>query len=103
MINLLRTIASPEKQTAYQKNVPIANVANEIVCQWFDDFHPNSELFRQAFLEEEIKLLEQFTRVFDKQVDKLPDNLEALLASAEWEFIMSKARVTLEAAGWKEN
>ena len=88
---------------AYQRNVPIANVADELVCQWFDDFHPNSELFRQAFSEKEIVLLEKFTHDFDEQVDKLPNNLEALLASTEWKFVMHKARVMLEAAGWEAN
>jgi len=102
MIELLRTIASPEKQLAFQESVPAANVADELVCMWFDDFHPASDLFVEAFSGKEIAPMEWFTRVFDKYVSSLPDNLEDMLKSPEWELVMRQARLTLQANGWAE-
>ena len=100
MIRLLQTIASTQKQRTFQRGAPAANVAEELVCQWFDDFHPESELFRQAFTAREIAPLVWFHRVFDKRANSRPNSFDSLLNSGEWTEVVRQAQITLDANNW---
>lgn len=51
-------LASPSDQMKYEHNVPIADVPAELICGFVDDlYHPKSELFLNAFTEQELKSL----------------------------------------------
>ena len=96
-------IANPDRQIEFQRLVPMVSAAEEMVCMWFDDFHPTSELFSEAFSVNEIENMKIYTKTFEKYADTLPNSLEDLLKSSEWELVMKQAKITLHANGWEEN
>ncbi len=54
----IELLASPSGQLKYERYVPIADVPSELVCGFVDDlYHPNSEMFLNAFTEQELKSL----------------------------------------------
>ena len=105
LIDFLRTIASAESQLEYEKEVPIANVSDELICGWFDDlYHPNTSLFESAFNSQERRELDRFNYFFDKYVNSIPENqkLIDLQNSDEWKEIQSLASQTINKCGWDE-
>jgi hypothetical protein len=102
MIDLLKTIASPAMQKAYEQAVPVANISDELVCQWFDDFHPSSELFKSSFSENEIEELERFTEYFDARVGSIPNDggVDKLQTNKEWLEVQSLAKKVCIEKGW---
>jgi len=104
LIDLLRTIASVEKQFEYEKNAQI-DVPIELINGWFDDlYHPNTSLFESAFNSQERRELDRFNYFFDKYVDSIPDNqnLIYLQTSNEWKTIQLLASQTINKCGWDE-
>jgi hypothetical protein len=76
--DLLALRADLERQRAYERDVPIAQVPAELVCMWFDDlYHPEHAAFRRAFSPVETAVLEVYNRAYRSVVDEL----EPLLAS----------------------
>jgi hypothetical protein len=65
VIEVIECLASPADQMKYERDVPIADVPAELVCGFVDDvYHPKSELFLNAFTEQELKsLAELYGRV----------------------------------------
>ncbi len=58
VIEEIELLASPPEQMKYEREVPIANVPAELICGFADDlYHPKSELFLNAFTEQEQKSL----------------------------------------------
>ncbi len=103
VINVLQLIANVEEQDKYCRDVPIANVAAELICQWFDDFfHPESNSFKESFSDDEWKILMEFHHYYDGLVEKLPDNYEALREDFNWKQIVGKAAWALEMLGWRD-
>jgi hypothetical protein len=101
MQELLELIASKEQQLAYQTNVPIADVAAELLCMWFDDmFHPDTDLFQSSFSQKEIEQLSSFNKSYDILAKKLPGTLEEYHKNKEWSQIMEQAHKTLANIQW---
>jgi len=102
MIDLLKTISSPKMQMEYENNVPIANVPAELVCMWFDDFHPETELFKSSFSSNEIKELAKFTEFYDARVEEIPDDgsVSKLQTNREWIEVQSFANEIISKYGW---
>ena len=58
VIDHVELLSSLSEQLKYEKDVPIADVPGELICGFNDDlFHPKSEAFLNAFIEEEIRSL----------------------------------------------
>jgi len=58
VIEMIELLGSPSEQMKYERDVPIADVPAELICGFADDlYHPKSELFLNAFTEEELKSL----------------------------------------------
>ena len=101
VINTLQLIASPVQQKDYNDNVPIAQVAGELICQWFDDFfHPEDSDFRELFSIQEWQILMEFHNFYEERVDKLPDTYEAMRYSSVWTEVVGKANWALSRLGW---
>jgi len=103
LIDILSTIASAEKQLEYEKQVPIANVSDELICGWFDDlYHPNTTLFESAFNSQERRELDRFNYFFVNYVNSIPDNqkLIDLQTSDEWKKIQLLASQIINKCGW---
>jgi hypothetical protein len=50
----IELLAHASLQVRYEKNVPIANVPAELICGFCDDlYHPKSQVFLDAFNEDE--------------------------------------------------
>jgi hypothetical protein len=80
--------SSKRDQLHYQKNVPIANVSVELFEQWDDVYHPENSLFKQAFSESELTLLEDFENVIIRETSRvslynLPE-IEHFVHTLEW-------------------
>ncbi|NNC68035.1 MAG: hypothetical protein HKN83_08385 [Gammaproteobacteria bacterium] len=105
LIDLLRAIASIDKQLGYEKRAPIANVSDELICGWFDDlYRPNTKLFEAAFNSQERRELDRFNYFFEKCVESISNSskLIDLQTSDEWKQIRSLANDTITKCGWDE-
>lgn len=100
---LLGLLSDPEEQRAYARDVPIANVPAELVCQWFDDhYHATSMSFNRAFSADERRALADFNLTFESRRSQLPDtgDIQVLQSSDAWASAMSAAAHALAALGW---
>ena len=97
IIRLLRLVNSETEQRAYEKRAPYANVADELVCQWFDDlYHPEDENWRAIFLVPELKAMEEFSDAFKETIKwPSPECIEEWLANPRWRELMASAGKTL--------
>jgi hypothetical protein len=99
---LLETLASRELQEQYRNDVPIADVAAELVCGWFDDlYHPTAPEFAVCFNEAQLAALSTFHRTYQSEKGSLPKEggIEAYWGSPAWERIgaaAERARNALE-------
>ena len=58
IVDEVELLASPADQMKYERDVPIVDVPAELICGFVDDlYHPKSELFLNAFIEQELKSL----------------------------------------------
>ncbi len=102
-INALQLIASVEDQDEYNRTVPIANVADELVSQWFDDsFLKEFDWFKEFFSEEEWIVLSEFDRFYEQRLGKLPDNYSDLRENYFWKEIIGKANWALDMLNWRD-
>ena len=101
VVNTLQLIASVEEQDKYDRDVAIANVAHELVNQWFDDyFLIDYEWFKELFDENEWRILIEFHEFYNQLTDDLPDAYAQLKSDKSWKLIMEKANWALDALGW---
>ena len=101
IVGLVRTLASKDEQLAYEFNVPIANVPAELVCMWFDDlYHPDADLFLEAFTPAERERLARFHAFYEARVEQLPDTLAEMHQNAAWLEVMSEAQRVMDDLGW---
>lgn len=102
VIDLLTMLASPEKQLAYQQDVPIADVPAELVCSWFDDndFGPGS-VFESYFDPEEWRAIHTFNNYYASRFRQLPktSDVGVLLRSDIWQEIVGQAKLACSALG----
>nr|WP_321487158.1 hypothetical protein [uncultured Draconibacterium sp.] len=86
--------ASKESQLEYQRNVPIAQVSDELFCQWEDYYFPASDDFIQIFNPTELKLLSKFDETLNAIADITPKNLpliDEFIETGEWKTMNKKA------------
>lgn len=75
VIDLITLISSPTQQYNYEKNVPIANVPQELISMWFDvTYHPDCDEFNVAFTEQERHALNDFSQCFKSSLKCIPDS-----------------------------
>jgi hypothetical protein len=94
-IELLELIASYQAQKDYEKNVPVANVAAELVCMWFDDFYHLTPQFVTEFTERELHALADFNKFYDVRVEKISNSnkeLNELQQNKYWKEVSAKAK-----------
>ena len=99
-VEILELLADFDAQSAYERNVPIANVPVEFVCMWFDDmYHPEAVVHCEAFSASERRALAKFHDFYDRHVDLLPQNhgVAALHATPVWREIVDHAGAALRA------
>lgn len=96
---LLALLADPERQRAYERNVPIAHVPAELVCMWFDDLYQSDDAaFRRAFSAPELAALEEFDRAYRLVADELeplPATVKDLHAHPAWGRVSPAASAAL--------
>jgi hypothetical protein len=105
VVELLRTIASPEETMKYAEVVRGGDVGGELVCQWFDDLYllgerhagavsaETRERYKSLFDAGELEALERFHAFFSEHVDSLGKHYSAhtLLLDPVWKDIMGQA------------
>ena len=97
---LLELIGDLDEQIAYEQNVPIANVPQELVVMWFhDSYHPEWPTFIEAFSAHELAVLAEFNDFYDARVDSLPADagVADLQVTPQWAEISEKAATTHQA------
>jgi hypothetical protein len=100
VIELLKLLASEERQLAYERDVPHVDITAELRCMWFDDqYHPDDAFFISCFTADELASLADFHRFYDERSQCLPESqgtVRTWLASPVWREVMQKAERTLE-------
>lgn len=98
-IALVEFIASEKKQREFSSDVVYVNYADEFYEWWFEDWHPESSIFVEAFSHKEIEILDIFTENWKELDAELDENLsiDDLLANTAWAQIMEQATLTLGA------
>ncbi len=102
IVDQLKTIANSEEQLRYERNVPIANVPSELICQWYYFSRWPEDEYQSSFSTDERNAIASFHAFFEKRVDRLPQNdgVEGLQKSPKWQQIQERARATLLALGY---
>ena len=98
ILETLELLSALDQQMEYEKNVSIADVPAELVCIWFDDlYHPDTDLFRQSFTEEEAGILREFNNFYAARKNSLPHahDVNELHQSAVWIEIVDIAGLAL--------
>ena len=100
-IHLLQLLASREMQARYQEEVTV-DIADELICMWFDDFYGDDSRAQIAALltPEENKTIKQFHRYFEARLDELPRMYKKLQSSDAWRSVVQKADETLKTLDW---
>jgi hypothetical protein len=90
-------LSSETEQRGYEKRAPYLNVADELVCQWFDDlYQPQDDNWRAVFLPAELKALEEFSELFKETIEwQSPESIEEWLANPRWRELMTSAGKTV--------
>jgi hypothetical protein len=96
VIEVLKLLSSPERQLAYERNVPQISVTNELLSGWLDDTYlPESEKFRECFSVPELEAMAAFDAFFDEHSNSLPkarNGVSDWLADENWRQIMQGAK-----------
>ena len=93
LVGLVRTIASEDRQRAYELDV------TELVCMWFDDlYHPSAGMFIEAFAPPERDRLAKFHAFFDARANLLPKSPRG--DASAWLEVMGEAQRVLDDLGW---
>lgn len=99
LIEVIGTLSSGAEQLAYQEQVPIAYVPDELVCQFFDDsFHPKSPEFTGEFSNDELKAVCVFSGYLSIASDEVQGNrsppITDVLKLPRWREMMRFAAKT---------
>jgi hypothetical protein len=101
IVGLMRMLASKDEQLAYERDVPIADVPAELVCMWFDDlYHPDTDLFLEAFSPSERERLARFHVFYNARHKRLADTLAEMHQNGAWLEVMDEAQQVLDDLGW---
>jgi len=102
IIDLLALYASPKQQFEYEKEVPIANVPQELLSMWFD---PDNKDIKLAFNLKEHRSLSEFTGYFNERLKYIPqfDGVTGLQQNRQWLEIQKYAKSLLDINKWNTN
>jgi hypothetical protein len=78
--------------------VHFEDYASEFYSWWFDDFHPESELFRATFSDAETAALKRFSAQWeaaDARLGDEPRGISQLLSQDDWQLVVNAARGAL--------
>jgi hypothetical protein len=97
MLEAIALLASPSAQTEYEKNVPHAFVAAELIEGFATDlYHPKSPQFVDAFTEDELKDLAQLYGLVHAAGQRMGQasvhSVSDLQKLPEWRQVMSLAK-----------
>jgi hypothetical protein len=96
VIEVLKLLSSPERQLAYERNVPQIAVTNELLSGWFDDTYlPESGKFRECFSAAELEAMAAFDAFFEEHSNSLPTvprGVSDWLMNENWRQIMQRAK-----------
>lgn len=93
----LRLLADEDAQDNYNRQVPIAEVAVELVNQWFDDsFLLEEPWFREIFSRYEWNILSEFNQFFERRLGNLPAVYSELRTDQNWAEVRLKAQWALD-------
>jgi len=101
LIDALLHIAHPELARQYQRRVPIADVASELVCHWDDEYHMADPVLPKAFTAPELSALAEFHAAFESvcgSIEPWPA-LEPLLEHPGWQWLSVQAQRVLAVLG----
>ena len=103
VLDHLEMLGDFQRQLDYQRNVPIADVVAELLCQWFDDLgfgderRRGSHEFGTTFTETEWDVLDEFSTLFDDAIRRVEartwpsPELAALQGHPEWSRLAAAA------------
>lgn len=95
-LDLLGFLSNPREQHAFAARVQYDDYAEEFYCWWFDDFHPESDLFKRSFAPAEIDILRSFSSEWEGQADaigQLQFSIADLIDDDGWRAIIEAARL----------
>jgi hypothetical protein len=101
-LDVLRFISDTAEQRAFALKVHYDNYSSEFYSWWFDDFHPDGQLFSSAFLPREVDVLRRFSEAYGVIDSDLGDDsrgIQELQATPQWGRVMAAAKEALEALG----
>ena len=102
IIAYLEVAASAQEQREYERNVPIAQVPNEMINQWTDSVEPDDFAWysEPVFTREENQAMQDFhatwRAVTDATQNPMPYSVELLIGTPLWDRFMSAASVALD-------
>ncbi len=101
IIDYLELASSVDEQRSYERNVPIAQVPNEMINQWEDvvDARDFDWYCPPVFSPHENVALRQFHEIWNQVADEtpnpMPDTIEALIGTEPWSRLISAAQLAL--------
>jgi hypothetical protein len=98
-IDVLRFLASGEEQRDFARRVHYEDYGSEFLGWWFEDFVPDSELFRSAFAPAEIEILRRLSselKAHDVALEDSVRTITQLQGDSNWLKVMAAARAALE-------
>jgi hypothetical protein len=101
IMDYLKLASSPAEQRDYECRVPIAQVPNEMICQW-EDCVPDQDFKWYSppeFSADERAAIERFTGIWETVADEtpnpMPSSIESLIGTPVWQRLMDAAREAL--------
>ena len=101
IIAYLEIAASVDEQRSYERNVPIAQVPNEMINQWEDSVDSNDFGWYcpPVFSAEENAAIRQFHEVWNQVADETPNlmpyTIEAAISTEPWSRLVNAAQLAL--------
>jgi hypothetical protein len=95
---VLDFLSRPDEQREFASKAHYEDYASEFYCWWFDDFYPDSELFRAAFSDAEAAVLKRFSAQWEAADARLGDearDISQLLSEDAWQLVVGAAREAL--------
>lgn len=98
-IRILEFIASENMQVEFASKTSYGNYAEEFSEWWFEDWHPESPLFKKAFQNSEIEHLRKFSSAWEALEPEFCNNMpiNELVGNPAWKQVMVSAKQIVSA------
>ncbi len=106
VLDVIRFLADPDEQRTFASRVTYSDYSSEFFFWWFDDFDPETSLYRAAFSETELAALKSFAATYESSDRELGQNdrsIDDLLETPAWSRLVHAARRTVEAVALQPN